>query len=56
MKLEAANINSLECLGITNGISCFQKIMDEIISEHALSDTFSYLDDITICGKNQRGA
>ena len=42
--------------GITNGISYFQKIMDEIISGHALPDTFSYLDDITICGKNQRGA
>ena len=39
--------------GITYGVSCFQKIMDEMISEHTLSDTFSYLDDITTCGKTK---
>ena len=37
--------------GITNGVSCFQKVMDEFISTNSLYDTYCYLDDITICGK-----
>lgn len=39
--------------GITNGVSCFQKVMDEFIHTNCLSDTYCYLDDITICGKTK---
>ena len=39
--------------GITNGVSCFQKVMDEFINTNSLSDTYCYLDDITICGKTK---
>ena len=37
--------------GITNGVSCFQRIMDEFISVHRLQGIYAYLDDITICGR-----
>ena len=40
-------------LGITNGVPCFQRKMDEFIKEENLKDTFPYLDDITICGRDQ---
>ena len=39
--------------GVTNGVSCFQREMDSFVEEHALSATFPYLDNITICGKDQ---
>ena len=40
--------------GVTNGVSGFQRIMDDIISKEGLLDTYAYLDNITICGKDQR--
>ena len=39
--------------GITNGAAAFQRTMDNFISEEALKDTFAYLDNITICGRDQ---
>ena len=39
--------------GVTNGVSCFQRIMDDIISKEGLHETYAYLDNITICGKDQ---
>ena len=36
--------------GVTNGVSVFQRIMDDLIREHALKGVFAYLDDVTICG------
>lgn len=39
--------------GLTNGVSCFQRIMNDLISRNELQDTFAYLDDVTICGKSQ---
>ena len=39
--------------GVTNGVACFQRIMDNIIREENLKDTFCYLDNVTICGKTE---
>ena len=39
--------------GVTNGAAAFQRAMDNFISEEALKDTFAYLDNITICGRDQ---
>ena len=33
--------------------AAFQRTMDNFISEEALKDTFAYLDNITICGRDQ---
>ena len=39
--------------GVTNGVACFQRKMDEFISEEELKGTFAYLDNVTICGRTQ---
>ena len=39
--------------GVTNGVAVFQRLMDNIIIEEKLKDTFPYLDDITVAGVNQ---
>ena len=39
--------------GVTNGVACFQRIMDTFIKEKNLTGTYAYLDDVTICGKTQ---
>ena len=31
----------------------FQRIMNDFITSEGLLDTFAYLDNVTICGKNQ---
>ena len=36
--------------GLKNAASCFQRIVNEIISEFECKGTFAYLDDTTICG------
>ena len=36
--------------GVTNGVSCFQRIIDSVIADHELKQTFAYLDNITIGG------
>ena len=41
-------------MGVTNGVSAFQRFMHEFISKNNLKATFSYLDDITVCGKDQQ--
>ena len=38
--------------GVTNGVACFQRIMDAFIEEENLDATFAYLDNVTICGMN----
>ena len=40
--------------GVANGVACFHMAMDSIITEEQLQATFPYLDNITICGKDQR--
>ena len=39
--------------GITNGVACFQKSMDNFIFEEELDDTFGFMDNVTICGMNE---
>ena len=39
--------------GVTNGVACFQRTMDEIIKTEHLDGTFAYIDNITICGHSQ---
>ena len=39
--------------GVTNGVACFQRIMDTLIKEEELDGTYAYLDDVTICGMTQ---
>lgn len=39
--------------GVTNGVACFQRLMDSFISEEKLDGTFAYLDNVTICGMTQ---
>ena len=39
--------------GVTNGAAAFQRTMDNFISEENLEDIFAYLDNITICGRDQ---
>ena len=36
--------------GVTNGVTVFQRFMDNIIKEEKLKDTFPYLGDITVAG------
>ena len=36
--------------GVMNGAVCFQHKMDELIEEEKLADTYTYLDNVTICG------
>ncbi|XP_066907466.1 uncharacterized protein [Halyomorpha halys] len=39
--------------GVTNGVACFQRVIDKIISDEGLTGVFSYLDDITVCGNDK---
>ncbi|QQP58573.1 Uncharacterized protein FKW44_003939, partial [Caligus rogercresseyi] len=38
--------------GVTNGVASFQRIIDFIIEKENLKNTFAYIDDVTICGKD----
>ena len=39
--------------GVTNGVACFQRVMDEFLKVNELKDTFAYLDNVTICGTDK---
>ena len=39
--------------GVTNGVACFQEILNNIIRDEKLMATYAYLDDVTICGRTQ---
>lgn len=39
--------------GVTNGVAAFQRVIDEIIRIENLRETYTYLDDVTVCGKTQ---
>lgn len=39
--------------GVTNGVACFQRTIDEIIKTEGLTDTFAYIDNVTVCGKTK---
>lgn len=36
--------------GVTNGVACFQRVIDDIIRKEGLQATFAYVDNITVCG------
>ena len=38
--------------GVTNGVSCFQRIVDNLIEKYDLIGTYAYLDNITVCGRD----
>jgi hypothetical protein len=40
--------------GVTNGVACFQRVIDKIIKDEKLENTYPYLDDVTICGKTKQ--
>ena len=37
--------------GVTNGVTCFQRVIDRIIQEEGLQGVYPYLDDVAVCGK-----
>ena len=39
--------------GVTNGVACFQREMMKFVQKNNLKAVFPYLDNITICGKDQ---
>jgi len=39
--------------GVTNGVPCFQRIMDDLVASEGLTDTFPYLDNVTIGGMDE---
>ena len=39
--------------GVTNGVACFQRLMQSIIDREGLTGTFAYVDNVTLGGKNQ---
>ena len=40
--------------GVTNGVAAFQRAMDNFVYEENLNDTFPYLDNITVAGRDQK--
>ena len=42
------------CFGLTNGVSCFQRVINDLLENNGLQDTFAYLDDVTVCGRTQK--
>ena len=38
---------------MTNGVPAFQREMDKMVEVEGLKDTFPYLDNITVAGRNQ---
>lgn len=40
--------------GVTNGVSVFQRTMDQMVSKFNLPATYPYLDNVTICGHDQQ--
>ncbi|KAK4320182.1 hypothetical protein Pmani_008945 [Petrolisthes manimaculis] len=39
--------------GLTNAVAAFQRLINTIISDSNLGDTFAYIDDVIICGFGQ---
>jgi len=39
--------------GVTNGVPCFQRTMDDLIKEEELANTFPYVDNVTIGGVDE---
>ena len=39
--------------GLKNAVPCFQRVVNQIISDYKCERTFAYLDNITVCGKTK---
>ena len=39
--------------GVTNGVPAFQRVMDRILKDEGLDQTYAFVDNVTICGNNQ---
>ena len=39
--------------GVTNGVACFQRVVDEIIHKENLQATYAYIDNLTVCGNTK---
>ena len=39
--------------GVTNWVSASLRTIDSFIAEESLTDTFAYLDNVTVCGTDQ---
>ena len=39
--------------GLTNGVACFQRAIDQILEKENQPDTYAYIDDITVCGRTK---
>ena len=39
--------------GVTNGVSAFQRTIDKVIKEEGLTDTFAFVDNLTVCGRTK---
>ena len=39
--------------GVCNGVSAFQRVIDNMIEKYNLKNTYAYIDDITVTGINQ---
>ena len=39
--------------GVTNGVSMFQRVIQNIIQKHNLKDTYAYLDNVTVVGADK---
>ncbi|GFT20643.1 retrovirus-related Pol polyprotein from transposon opus [Trichonephila clavipes] len=40
--------------GVTNGVACFQRVIDKIIEDEGLTLTYPFIDDVTVCRKDQK--
>ena len=40
--------------GVTNGVACFQRVIDKVIEDEGLNLTYPFIDDVTVCGKDQK--
>ncbi|GFX32208.1 retrovirus-related Pol polyprotein from transposon opus [Trichonephila clavipes] len=40
--------------GVITGVACFQRVIDKIIEDEGLTFTYPFIDDVIVCGKNQK--
>jgi hypothetical protein len=39
--------------GVTNGMACFQRVIDKTVQDEGLESVSPYIDDVTVCGRSQ---
>lgn len=40
-------------MGVTNGVSAFQRFINKFIADNNLEGTYAYLDDVTVCSRTK---